>query len=102
MFRLPVVSHLPPNERNLSHLGEGFEPCGGMAPTSVVRYLLEDIFLFFLFTFVTGPRRSSSLKLSDTRVCEPQIPARLGATTILRGWMVQACGGSLHISLHRW
>ena len=30
------------------------------------------------FTLVTGPRRSLSLKLSDTRVCEPQIRARLG------------------------
>ena len=26
---------------------------------------------FFFFTLVTGPRRSVSLKLSDTRVCEP-------------------------------
>jgi len=31
--------------------------------------------LFFFFcTLVTGPRRSLSLKLSDTRVYEPQIP----------------------------
>jgi len=29
--------------------------------------------------FVTGPRRSLSLELSDTRVYEPQIRARLGA-----------------------
>ena len=28
----------------------------------------------FFFTLVTGPRRSLSLKLSDTRVYEPQIP----------------------------
>ena len=27
--------------------------------------------LLFFFTLVTGPRRSVSLKLSDTRVCEP-------------------------------
>ena len=33
---------------------------------------------FFFFTLVTGPRRSVSLKLSDTRVYEPQIRARLG------------------------
>ena len=32
---------------------------------------------FFFFTLVTGPRRSLSLKLSDTRVYEPQIRARL-------------------------
>jgi hypothetical protein len=29
--------------------------------------------LFFFFTLVTGPRRSLSLKLSDTRVYAPQI-----------------------------
>ena len=29
--------------------------------------------LFFFCTLVTGPRRSLSLKLSDTRVFEPQI-----------------------------
>ena len=36
---------------------------------------------FFFFTLVTGPRRSLSLKLSDTRVYEPHIRARLGTTT---------------------
>ena len=35
---------------------------------------------FFFFTLVTGPRRSLRLKLSDTRVYEPQIRARLGTT----------------------
>jgi len=30
-------------------------------------------FFFFIFTLVTGPRRSLSLELSDTRVYEPQI-----------------------------
>jgi len=35
---------------------------------------------FFFFTFVTGPRRTLSLKSSDARVYEPQIRARLGAT----------------------
>jgi len=35
-------------------------------------------FFFFFFTLVTGPRRSMSLKMSDTRVCEPQIRAHLG------------------------
>jgi len=29
---------------------------------------------FFFLTLVTGPSRSLSLKLSDTRVYEPQIP----------------------------
>ena len=32
-------------------------------------------FFFFFFTLVTGPRRSLSLKLSDTKVYEPQIRA---------------------------
>ena len=40
-------------------------------------------FFFFFFTLVTGPRRSFSLKLSDTRVFEPQIRARLGTTAHL-------------------
>ena len=35
---------------------------------------------FLFFTLVSGPRRSLSLKLSDTRVYEPQIRARLGTT----------------------
>jgi len=42
---------------------------------------LDGVFFFFLFfTLVTGPRRSLSLKLSDTGVYEPQIRARLGTT----------------------
>ena len=40
----------------------------------------RDTFFFFFFTLVTGPRRSLSLKLSDTRVYAPQIRARLGTT----------------------
>ena len=32
--------------------------------------------LLFFLTLVTGPRRSLRLKLSDTRVCEPQVPRR--------------------------
>ena len=39
-----------------------------------------DTLLFFFFTLVTVPRRSLSRMLSDTRVCEPQIRARLGTT----------------------
>ena len=39
-------------------------------------------FFFFFFTLVTGPRRSLSLKLSDTRVYEPQVRARLGTTPL--------------------
>jgi len=36
------------------------------------------IFFFVFFTLVTGPRRSLSLKQSDTRVYAPQTRARLG------------------------
>ena len=42
--------------------------------------VLRRGFFFFFFTLVTGPRRSLSLKLSDTRVCASQIRARLGTT----------------------
>ena len=47
---------------------------------------------FFLFTLVTGPRRSLSLKLSDTRVYEPQTRARLGTTAYFckRMWSARA------------
>jgi len=42
--------------------------------------LREPLHPFVFFTLVTGPRRSLSLKLRDTRVYEPQIRARLGTT----------------------
>jgi len=45
--------------------------------------MFESGNFFFFFTLVTGPRRSVSLKLSDTRVCEPQMRARLGTTAHL-------------------
>jgi len=37
-------------------------------------------FFFFLFSLVTGPGRSLSLTLSDTRVYEPQIRSMFRAT----------------------
>ena len=37
-------------------------------------------FLLLVVTLVTGPRRPLSLKLSDTRVYEPQMGARLGTS----------------------
>jgi len=39
----------------------------------------------FFFTLVTGPRRSLRHKLSDTRVYEPQMRARLGNRRLKRG-----------------
>ena len=41
-----------------------------------LRVFLLVLSFFFFFTLVTGPRRSLSLKLSDTRVYEPQIRAK--------------------------
>ena len=38
---------------------------------------VRRMLLLFFFTLVTGPRRSLSLKLSDTKVYEPQIRARM-------------------------
>ena len=37
----------------------------------------ESLLFFFFLTLVTGPRRSLSLELSDTRVDAPQIRSRL-------------------------
>ena len=45
----------------------------------------SQVHLFFFFALVTGRRRSLSLKLSDTRVFEPQIRARLGTTAHFHG-----------------
>ena len=47
----------------------------------------------FFFTLVTGPVRSLSLKLSDTRVYEPHTRARLGTETHLPCAMVVKYGG---------
>jgi len=51
-----------------------------MSPILLVDDLLVcmQVCFFFFFTLVTGPRRSVSLKLSDTKVRAPQIRARLG------------------------
>ena len=35
---------------------------------------------YFFFTLITGPRRSLSLELSDTRVYQPHTRVRLGST----------------------
>jgi len=59
----------------------------GLVPTPVI------IFFLLLFTLVTGPGRSLSLKLSDTRVYEPHIRARLGTTSHFCGVVVLNWGG---------
>ena len=59
---------------------------------------------FFFFTLVTGPRRS----LSDTRVYEPQIRARLGTTAhfcevvVLKWRAVPSCADLVFVSLISW
>jgi len=47
---------------------------------------LRMLLFFCFFTLVTGPRRSLNLKLSDKRVYEPQIRARLGTTAHFCGY----------------
>jgi len=49
-------------------------------PPCLHPWLICDVRILFFFTLVTGPRRSLSLQLSDTRVYEPQIRAHLGTT----------------------
>ena len=70
-----VVGWRAPKSPGLARvpLSPGDSSCGGVRKP-------PNPFSFFLFTLVTGPRRSLSLKLSDTRVYEPQIRARLGTT----------------------
>ena len=63
-----------------------FVPCGDVCGTVLEVDENEPNLPFKVkpppfFTLLTGPRRSLSLKLSDTRVYEPQIRARLGTTT---------------------
>ena len=51
---------------------------GSRPRTTGVPRSSRRMLFFFFFTLVTGPGRSLSLKMSDTRVYEPQIRARLG------------------------
>ena len=54
---------------------------------------VKKYFGFFFFTLVTGPRRSVSLKLSETGVYEPQIRGLLVATTHLCEGVVASAAG---------
>ena len=61
------------------------------------RLLPPPIFLSLFFTLVTGHRRSLSLKLSDARVNEPQIRARLGNhNTPILGFCRSSTHGDTH------
>jgi len=42
-----------------------------LAVSALREHIIAQVFFFFFITLVTGPRRSLSLKLSDTKVCEP-------------------------------
>ena len=58
--------------------------------------------LLFCLTLVTGPRGSLSLKLSDTKVYEPPIRARLGTTAHFCGVVVlKLRGGTRSLSRAR-
>ena len=63
-------------------------------------YIWPPNVFFFFFAFVTVPTRSSSLELSDTRVCEPQIPVRLGATAQFCKGVVRRPDHALQPPLH--
>ena len=47
-------------------------------------------YFFLFFTLVTGPRRSLSLKLSDTKVYEPEIRAKRSTK---EGWLATCKAG---------
>ena len=49
-----------------------------VSPEAAARYDPSHTLLFFFLTLVTSPRRSLSLQLSDARVYEPLIRARVG------------------------
>ena len=59
---------------------------------------LDQVFLFFSITLVTGPRRSLSLKLSDTNVYEPQMRALLGNHNTTRCFSSSLFLSSLELS----
>ena len=69
-----VTNHMSLLMRGSGSVHESME--SNISPPRRVRFPT----LFFCFTLVTGSRRSLSLKLSDTRVYEPQIRARLGTS----------------------
>ena len=63
---------------------------GQMVELRVFMPVFNQVALFFFFfTLVTGPRKSLSLKLSDTRVYEPQVAFSL--------WQVHGHAGRVHL-----
>ena len=77
-----IVSRAPRNAGNAPRFLQLRRGCTHPFPTRLAAtrvHLATALrgFFFFFFTLVTGPRRSLSLKLSDTRAYEPQMRARL-------------------------
>ena len=68
---------LPLHARTPARRLDGPNPLFFRRATPAPPPALSNFFFFFFFTLGTGPRRSLSLALSDTRVSEPQIRARL-------------------------
>ena len=66
------LKYEPSSEPQDGKLFGVFDGHGGKYASTMLRTPHTPNF-FFIFTLVTGPRRSLSLKLSDTRVYEPQI-----------------------------
>ena len=61
-----------------------FAPTYSSPKVRASEFFFFFFFFFFCFTLVTGPRRSLSLKLSETRVYEPQIRASSGGEEVQR------------------
>jgi len=59
---------------------------------------IAEVLLFL--TLVAGPRRSLSLKLSDIRVYEPHIRARLGTAAHFAEMRHMFAGVTLHSHVH--
>ena len=75
-----LLSQLPlENCQRTKNLGQMFRKSSISRESGLTKLGISRIFFFFI-TLVTGPRRSLILKLSDTRVYEPQ---KLGISWIV-------------------
>jgi len=78
----------------------------GSRPPQMTAALPPKVISLFFFPLVTAPRRSLSLKLSDTKVYEPQIRARLGTAShfcevVLKLRAVPSCADLVQLSIER-
>ena len=65
---------------DLMVMRETFRPLNRRNAPASICFRVDSVF-FFIFTLVPGPRRSLSLRLSDRRVYEPRLRARLVTKT---------------------